>query len=67
MTINNRHLSKKLVLYPPPQPSIEHDLLLWLENEEYEGYHTTSHPIYTLDVVIGRGQQDEDNIIDQIL
>ena len=56
MTIKNGHLSKQLVLYPPAQPSLEHDLTLWLEEEEeYEVYHMTSHPICTLDVVIRGG------------
>lgn len=31
MTIKNGPLSKKLVFYPPAQPSIEHDLLFWLK------------------------------------
>ena len=34
MTIKNGHISKQLVLYPPSQPSLEHDLPLWLEEEE---------------------------------
>jgi len=34
MTIKNGHLSKQLVLYPPAQPSMEHELPLWLEEEE---------------------------------
>ena len=34
MTIKNGHLSKKLVLYPHAQPYLEHDLPLWLEEEE---------------------------------
>ena len=34
MTIKNMHMSKQLVLYPPAQPSLEHDLPLWLEEEE---------------------------------
>lgn len=68
MTIKNGHFSKKLVLYPLAQPSIEHDLPLWIEEEEEdEVYHTTSHPICTLDVVIGGGKPDEDDLIDQIL
>ena len=33
MTIKNGPLSKQLVLYPPAQPSIDHDLPLWLEDE----------------------------------
>ena len=28
MTIKNGHMSKQLVLYPPAQPSLEHDLPL---------------------------------------
>jgi len=68
MTIKNGHLSKQLVLYPPTQPSLEHDLPLWVEEEEEdEVYHTTSYPIYTLDAIIGQGQPDEDDLIDQIL
>jgi len=31
MTIKNGHMSKQLVLYPPAQPLLEHDLPLWLE------------------------------------
>jgi len=34
MNIKNGHLSKQMVLYPPAQPSSEHDLPLWLEEEE---------------------------------
>ena len=34
MTINNGHMAKQLVLYPPTQPSLEHDIPLWLEEEE---------------------------------
>jgi len=67
MTIKNGNLSKQLVLYPPAQPFIEHDLPLWLEEEEDEVYHTTSHPTCTLDAIIWRGKPDEDDLIDQIL
>ena len=31
MIIKYGHLSKQLVLYPPAQPYLEHDLPLWLE------------------------------------
>ncbi len=34
LTIKNGNLSKQLVLYPPAQPSLKHDLPLWLEDEE---------------------------------
>ena len=33
MTTKNGCLSKNLVLYPPAQPSIDHDLPIWLEDE----------------------------------
>ena len=54
MTIKNGHMSKKLVLYPPAQPPLQHDLPLWLEEEEEdEGYSTH---IYTLEAIIRGGQ-----------
>ena len=34
MKIKNGHMSKQLVLYPPTQPLLEHDLPLWLEEED---------------------------------
>jgi len=34
MTIKNGHMSKQLILYPPAQPLLEHDLPLWLEEED---------------------------------
>lgn len=30
MTLKNRNLSTQLVLHPPTQPYIEHDLPIWL-------------------------------------
>jgi len=65
MTIKNGHLSKQLVLYPTSQPSLEHDLPLWLEEEEEDEVY--SSPIYTLDATIGGGQPDEDDLIEKIL
>lgn len=68
MAIKNGHLSRQMVLYPPAQPYLEHNLPLWLEEEEeYEVYHATSYPIYTLDAIIGGGKHDEDDLIDKIL
>lgn len=68
MTIKNGPLSKQLMLYPPSQPSIEIDLLLWLEEEEEdELYHTTPHPILTLDIIIGVEKPNEDYLINHIL
>ena len=53
MTIKNGHMSKQLVLYPPAQPTLEHDLPLWLEEEEeYEVYFAQ---LYALEVTIGGG------------
>jgi len=58
-------MSKQLVLYPPAQPSLEHDLPLWFEEEEEdEGYFSQ---LYTLEATIGGGQQDEDDLIEHLL
>ena len=68
MTIKNEDLSKQLVLYPPTQPSIEHDSPLWLEEEEEdELYHTTPYPIFSLDIITRGEKPDEDDLIDHIL
>jgi len=41
------------VLYPPVQPSLEHDLPFWLEEEEEdEGYFAQ---LYTLEATMGGG------------
>ena len=53
MTIKNGFLSKQLVLYPPAQPSIDHDLPIWLEDEEYELYNTA--PMCTIDAILRGG------------
>ena len=37
MTIKNGPLSKQLVLYPSTNPYIDHDLPIWLEDEEEDG------------------------------
>ena len=50
MTIKNGHMSKKLVLYPPAQPLLEHDLPLWLEEgDEDEVY---SAPLCVVEATI---------------
>ena len=61
MTIKDGHLSKKLVLYPPAQPSLEHDLPLWLEEEEEDEVYFSQ--IYTLETTIGEGQLHQDDMI----
>ena len=61
MTIKNGHLTKQWVLYQPAHPSIEHDLPLWLkEEEEYELYHITPQPVCTLDIITRGEKPDED-------
>jgi len=65
MTIKNGHFSKQLALCPPAQPSLEHDLPILLEEEEEDEVY--SSPICTLDVTIGGGKPDEDNLIEKIL
>ena len=50
MTIKNGHMSKQLVLYPPVQPSLEHDLPLWLEEEEEDEVYSTQ--IYALEATM---------------
>jgi len=57
-------MSKQLVLYPPSQPSLEHELPLWLEQEEeYEFY---SSQIYSLETAIWGGQPDENELIEHV-
>ena len=65
MTIKNGHMSKQLVLYPPTQPSIEHDLHLWLGEEEEDKVYSSQ--LYTLEMTMGGGQQDEDDLIEHRL
>ena len=50
MTIKNGHMFKKLVLYPCAQPSLEHDLPLWLEEEEEDEVYSTQ--IYALEATM---------------
>ena len=51
MTIKNGHMSKHLVLYPPAQPTLEHDLPLWLKDEEEDEVYSAQ--IYALEATIG--------------
>ena len=51
MTIKNGHMSKQLVLYPPGQATLEHDLPLWLEEEEEDEVYSTQ--LYVLEATIG--------------
>ena len=54
MTIKNGHMSKQLVLYPRAQHSLEHDLPLWLEEEEEDEVYSAQ--LYVLEATIGGGQ-----------
>ena len=65
MTIKNEHVSKHFVLHPPSQPSLEHDLPLWLEDEEEDEVYSAQ--IHALDATMGGGQQDEDDLIGHML
>jgi len=65
MTIKNKHMSRQLVLYPPAQPSLEHDLPLWLEEEEEDEVCSTQ--LYALEATMGGGQQDNDDLIEHLL
>eukprot|EP00253_Pinus_taeda_P030192 PITA_30192 len=61
MTIKNGPTSKHLVLYPPAQPLLEHDLPLWLEEgDEDEVY---SAPLCIVEATRG-GPQTKDDLIE---
>ena len=64
MTIKNGPMSKQLVLYPPAQPLLEHDLPLWLEEEEEDEVY--SAPLCTLETTRG-GPQTEDELIETLI
>jgi hypothetical protein len=57
-------MSKQLVLYPPAQPSLEHDLPLWLEEgEEDEVY---SAPLCTIETN-RRNPPTEDDLVENLI
>jgi len=60
MTIKNGPMSKQLVLYPPAQPLLEHDLPLWLEEEDEDEVY--SAPVCTVEATQGGPQSDDDQI-----
>jgi len=51
MTIKNGYMSKQLVLYPPAQPLLEHDLPLWLEEEDEDEVYST--PLCAVEATMG--------------
>ena len=53
MTIKNGDMSKQLVLYPPIQPILEHDLPLCLEEEEEDEVYSIQ--LYDFETTIGGG------------
>jgi len=64
MTIKNGPMSKQLVLYPPAQPLLEHELPLWLEQgDEDEVYYS---PLCTIETTRG-GPQTEDDLIEMLI
>jgi len=64
MTIKNGPMSKQLVLHPPSQPLLEHELPLWLEEgDEDEVY---SAPLCTVEATRG-GPQTEDDLIENLI
>ena len=65
MTIKNQHMSKQLTLYPPAQPLLEHDLPLWLEEEDEDEVYST--PLYALEIAMGGKLQDEDDMIENLI
>jgi len=65
MTIKNKHMSKQLTLYPPSQPLLEHDLPLWLEEEDEDEVYST--PLSTVEITMGGKPQDEDDMIENLI
>lgn len=64
MTIKNGPMSKKLVLYPPAQPMLEHDLPFWLEEgDEDEVY---SRQLCIVETTRG-GPQIDDDLIESLI
>ena len=64
MTIKNGPMSKQLVLYPPAQPLLEHDLPLWLEEEDEGEVYST--PLCTVEATRG-GPLTEDDLIKNLI
>ena len=58
-------MSKQLILYPPAQPLLEHDIPLWLEEEDEDEFYYA--PLYALEISYGGKQQDEDDMIENMI
>ena len=64
MTIKNGHMSKQLVLYPRAKPLLEHDLPLWLEEEDEDEVYST--PLCAVEATMG-GPQTEEDLIENLI
>src|ERR1700722_10500035 len=64
MTIKNGPMSKQLVLYPPAQPLLEHDLPLWLEEGDEDEIY--SAPLCIVEATRG-GPQTKDDLIENLI
>ena len=65
MTIKNGPLSKQIVLYAHSQRLIDHDIHIWLEDEEDELYNTA--PMCTVYAILRGVQLDEYELIDHAI
>ena len=65
MTIKNGHMPKKLILYPPTQSLLKHDLPLWLEEEDEDEVY--SAPPCAAEIVMRGKPQNEDDIIENLI
>lgn len=59
------HMSKQLVLYPPAQPLLEHDLPLWLEEEDEDEAYST--PLCAVEATMGGEPQTKDDLIENLI
>jgi len=64
MTIKNGPMSKQLVIYPPSQPLLEHDLPFWLEEEDEDEVYFA--PLCIVETTRG-GPQTEDDLIESLI
>jgi len=65
MTVKKNHMSKLLILYPPTQPLLEHDLPLWLEVKDEDEVYSTL--LYVVEIVMGGKPKDEDDMIENLI
>ena len=63
MTISDGTEIKNLTLYPPAQPSLEAETLLWMDPEEEEGVQ----PLLTIGKALNFKDETEDNAINNFI